>query len=126
MCSIDIMDPACVTLCHRYLSDYNTLESTFLICGIMVLMCGMAYAVASFKNPIYYDLLQYVVLLIVVISTIVCVLTIAMEMVESLKYFARATQANRRMKVRCKVNDIGVDPWPCDGVAVDLPVCRKT
>ena len=83
----------------RYFNDYNTLESTFLICGIMVLLGGIGYSVAEFSMPIYYDLLEYIVLLIVVASTIICAITILNELMQSIRYFALATQANRRMKV---------------------------
>jgi hypothetical protein len=84
----------------RYFSDYNTLESTFLICGIMVLLGGLAYSVAEFSEPVYYTILEYIVLTMVVVSTVVCLLTILTELGQSVKYFAAAQQANRRVKVR--------------------------
>ena len=85
---------------YRYFNDYNTLEASFLICGIMVLLGGTAYSVAKFGNAAYFDVLEYLVLLIVVASTIICALTILNELLQSIKYFALATKANRRLKVR--------------------------
>jgi hypothetical protein len=74
------------------------LESTFLICGILVLLGGLAYSVSGFKDPLYLSILEYIVLMIVVVSTVVCIATVLMELFTSIKYFAAATKANRRNK----------------------------
>jgi uncharacterized protein HemY len=66
----------------------------------MVLLGGIAYSVANFTNKIYFTVLEYTVLLMVIISTVVCVLTVLTELGQSVKYFAMATKANRRVKVR--------------------------
>lgn len=69
----------------------------------MVLLGGIAYSVANFANPIYFKVLEYTVLLMVVVSTIVCILTVLTELAQSVKYFAMATKANRRVKVRAEL-----------------------
>ncbi len=85
----------------RYFADYNNLESTFLICGILVLQGGIGYAVTEFKYPLYREIMEYVVLLIVVVSTGVCALTVLAELLQSIKFFVKAMQSNRRVKVGC-------------------------
>ena len=97
---IDGVYGAGVCVVTRYFNDYNTLESTFLTCGILVLLGGIAYSVATFSSQVYFDILEYIVLLIVVVSTVICAFTILTELAQSIKYFALASQANRRMKVR--------------------------
>ena len=98
--SLSLCGRVCVCVVTRYFNDYNTLESTFLTCGILVLLGGIAYSVATFSSPVYFDILEYIVLLIVVVSTVICAFTILTELAQSIKYFALASQANRRMKVR--------------------------
>ena len=98
--SLSLCGRVCVCVVTRYFNDYNTLESTFLTCGILVLLGGIAYSVATFSSQVYFDILEYIVLLIVVVSTVICAFTILTELAQSIKYFALASQANRRMKVR--------------------------
>ncbi len=65
----------------------------------MVLLGGIAHSVAKFSKPIYFKVLEYTVLLMVVVSTVVCILTVLTELAQSVKYFAMATKANQRVKV---------------------------
>lgn len=66
-----------------------------------MLLGGIMYYSAAFKNPIYTHVLEYLVLLIVVVSTIVCLMTVVMELYQSIKFFAASRAKDTKAKVGC-------------------------
>ena len=91
----------------KYLYDYNSLETTFLACGIFVLLSGVMFKSADATDEVKAGsaeakILEYVVIVIVVGSTFICVATVLAELVLGFKYFMWAGEVRRQREREAK------------------------
>lgn len=84
---------------HTYVVDYNTLEAAFLVCSMLLLLSGMVFSSAHWKQgSLQYDMLTYVVLIAIIISSVSFLVILVVETARALK-FARVQARARRLEV---------------------------
>lgn len=83
----------------RYLYDHNMLEGTFLMCAIFLLLAGIAFKSAEFNGGAEKTAIEIIVFVIVIASTLACLVTVAAELWQSVLYYIRALRAAYGEKV---------------------------
>lgn len=79
-----------------YVVDYNTLESAFLICSMLLLLSGMIFSSAHWsEDSLEYDLLTYTVLTAIVLSSISFFVILVVETFRALRFAAIQARARR-------------------------------
>ncbi len=71
---------------QRVMEDYNSLESTYLVSSMMILLSGMVFRARGFHvGTAGYQLLTAAVVLIVIVATVMFVLLLAIELYKSFR-----------------------------------------
>ncbi len=108
---------------QRVMEDYNHLESTYLVSGMLVLLAGLVFNGRGFPaGSVPYHFLTAAVAFIVISATVTFVVLIAVELYKSFRDadLHAALRAAEAASIETSLRS-GVRSRNCDGGAVDSP-----